>query len=72
MSTTDQPALAVPDPLGLITDLMSRIENHLDLAAVRAVVFSVASGRAKSLRRAEALAARTEVLSDGRAACDGT
>lgn len=66
MTTTDQPARAVTDPVGLITDLITRVQKDLDPAAVRAVVLGVAGGRAKSRRLAEALAARPEVLSDGR------
>ncbi|MEU0414749.1 site-specific integrase [Streptomyces griseorubiginosus] len=66
MTRTDQPARAVTDPVGLIADLISHVEKDLDPAAVRAVVLSVAGGRAKSRRLADALAARPEVLSDGR------
>ena len=66
MTTSDQPDRAVTDPVGLITDLITRVENDLDPAAVRAVVLGVTGGRAKSRRLAEALAARPEVLSDGR------
>jgi hypothetical protein len=65
VTTTDQPARAVTDPVGLITDLITRIEKDLDPAAVQTVVLRVAGGRAKSRRLAEALAARPEVLSDG-------
>ena len=66
MTTTDQSARAVTDPVGLITDLITGVEKDLDPEAVRAVVIGVVGGRAKSRRLAEALAARPEVLSDGR------
>ncbi|MER6363817.1 hypothetical protein [Kitasatospora sp. NPDC001527] len=66
MTTTDQSARAVTDPVGLITDLITRVEKNLDPAAVRAVVLGVVGGRAKSRRLAEALEAQPEVLTDGR------
>ncbi|GAA3084567.1 hypothetical protein GCM10020000_83690 [Streptomyces olivoverticillatus] len=66
MTTTEHPARAVTDPVGLITDLITRVEKDLDPAAVRGVVLCVAGGRAKSRRLAEALEARPEVLTDGR------
>ncbi|MGW1412692.1 site-specific integrase, partial [Streptomyces sp. NPDC002403] len=66
MTTTDQPARAVADPVSLITDLITHVERDLDPAAVRTVVLGVVGGRAKSRRLAEALEARPEVLTDGR------
>ncbi|MFJ8828370.1 hypothetical protein ACIREE_42570 [Streptomyces sp. NPDC102467] len=66
MTTADQLDRAVADPIGLITDLVAHVENDLDSEAIRAVVATVAGGRAKSRNLAKALAIRPAVLTDGR------
>ncbi|SCF87726.1 hypothetical protein [Streptomyces sp. Ncost-T10-10d] len=66
MTTADQLARAVADPVGLIADLVADIENALDSETIRTVVTAVAGGRAKSRSLAKALAIRPAVLTDGR------
>ncbi|MFC7912115.1 hypothetical protein ACWDRX_22585 [Streptomyces nigra] len=58
MTTADHPDRAVADPIGLITDLIADIERELDPDTIRAVATTVAGGRAKSRRLAQALAGR--------------
>ncbi len=57
---------AVSDPIGLIVDMVTAVEHRLARETIRAVVQDTAGGRAKSRRLAAALAARPEVLVDGR------
>ena len=57
---------AVRDPIGVTADLISSIEPGLDRSAVKAVVISVAGGRAKRRKLAQALAERPGILADGR------
>ncbi|MFG2563752.1 hypothetical protein [Streptomyces sp. NPDC048496] len=66
MTTADRPDRAVADPIGLVTDLIADIERELDPDTIRAVVTTVAGGRAKSRCFAQALAGRPAVLTDGR------
>ncbi|MEU7449740.1 hypothetical protein CH313_28750 [Streptomyces sp. TSRI0384-2] len=66
MTTADHPDRAVADPIGLVTDLVAGIESELDPDTIRAVVTTVAGGRAKSRRLAQALVGRPAVLTDGR------
>jgi hypothetical protein len=64
--TDPLPDRAVPDPAGLITDLVIAADPRLAPGRVRAVIAAVAGGRAKSRRLAAALAGRPAVLADGR------
>ena len=58
---------AVADPVGVAAGLITCIEPGLGQAAIEAVVTSVAGeGRAKRRRLACALAARPQILTDGR------
>ncbi|MFE7778484.1 site-specific integrase [Streptomyces sp. NPDC057445] len=66
MTTADHPDRAVADPIGLVTDLIAGIERELTPDTIRAVVTTVAGGRAKSRRLAQSLAGRPAVLTDGR------
>jgi len=59
-------AEAIRDPLGVTVGLIIGIEPGLDRSAVQAVVTTVAGGRAKRRKLAQALAGRPEVLTDGR------
>jgi hypothetical protein len=64
--TPDIPAAAA-DPVGVTAGLIACIEPGLGQATIEAVVTSVAGkGRAKRRRLACALAARPEILADGR------
>lgn len=63
--TTTLPDVVV-DPVGVIVDLVAGIEPALDAIAVAAVVHTVAAGRAKRRRLAEALQDRPALLCDGR------
>ena len=54
------------DPVGVIVGLITGVEPALDRAAIEAVVTSVAGGRAKRRKLAQALAERPAVLADGR------
>ena len=54
------------DPVGVMVGLISGIEPGLGQAAIEAAVISVAGGRAKRRKLAQALAARPAVLADGR------
>ncbi len=54
------------DPLGVVVDLIAGIEVALDRASIQDVVASVAGGRAKRRRLAQALTARPAILTDGR------
>jgi hypothetical protein len=57
---------AVSDPIGLIVNLVTTVEQQLTPEQVRTVAAAVAGGRAKSRRLAAALAERPGVLDDGR------
>ena len=59
-------AEAIRDPLGVTAGLIAGIEPGLDRSAVQAVVTTVAGGRAKRRKLAQALAGRPGVLTDGR------
>jgi hypothetical protein len=63
--STDLPE-AVTDPVGVVVGLVADLEPSLDRATVVRIVESVAGGRAKRRRLAQALTARPEVLADGR------
>jgi hypothetical protein len=63
--STDLPE-AVTDPVGVVVGLITDLEPSLDRATVVRIVEGVAGGRAKRRRLAQALAARPEVLADGR------
>lgn len=63
--TTELPDVLV-DPIGVVVDLIAEREPALDRAAVEDVVRAVAGGRTKQRRIAQALAARPNVLTDGR------
>lgn len=54
------------DPIGVVVDLVAERESTLDRAAIEATVISVAGGRAKRRRLAQALLDKPTVLSDGR------
>lgn len=66
MTTADQLDRVVADPIGLITDLVADVEKELDPETIRAVVTTVAGGRAKSRTLAAALNRRPALLDDGR------
>lgn len=66
MTTADQLDRVVADPIGLITDLVADVEKELDPETIRAVVTTVAGGRAKSRTLAAALNRRPALLGDGR------
>lgn len=57
---------AITDPIGLITELVTAAEPCLPADLVLSTVLAVSGGRAKARRLASALAARPEVLVDGR------
>ena len=48
MTIPDHASRAVTDPIGLVTDLVTRVEKELGPETIRAVVTAVAGGRAKS------------------------
>lgn len=54
------------DPLGVIVDLVAGHEPGLGRAKITEVVASIAGGRAKSRRLAQALLVRPAILADGR------
>ena len=54
------------DPVGVIVAMISRVEPSLELAVIEQAVISVAGGRAKRRKLAQALARRPAVLADGR------
>ena len=54
------------DPLGVVADLVARVEPALDRAKIEDVVAGVAGGRAKRRRLAHALIDNPAVLIDGR------
>ena len=54
------------DPLGAVVDLVTGIEPALDRTLIQDLVISVAGGRAKRRRLAQALLQRPAVLTDGR------
>jgi hypothetical protein len=54
------------DPIGVVVDLVARIESGLDRTAIEDTVSSVAGGRAKRRRLAQTLLDRPTVLTDGR------
>lgn len=62
----DLPLQVLADPLEVVVDLVTGIEASLDRASIQEVVLSVAGGRAKRRRLAQALARRPAVLNDGR------
>lgn len=57
---------AQSDPLGVIVELVAGRRPGLGRAKITEVVASIAGGRAKARRLAEALLARPAILSDGR------
>jgi hypothetical protein len=59
-------AAVLADPIGVVVDLVRAREPALDRAVVTEVVTSVAGGRAKRRRLAQALLDRPTVLADGR------
>lgn len=54
------------DPIGVVVDLVADTDSNLTRAAIEAAVASVAGGRAKRRRLAQALLDRPSVLIDGR------
>ncbi|GCB51335.1 hypothetical protein [Streptomyces sp. NL15-2K] len=58
MTAPGRPNQAVCDPVGLMVDLVTAVEDHVEVEQIRAVVVSVAGGRAKARRLATALAER--------------
>ncbi len=54
------------DPIGVVVDLVADIESTLDRTVIEDAVSSVAGGRAKRRRLAQALLDRPTVLTDGR------
>src|SRR2546426_4247402 len=54
------------DPIGVVVDLVTRNEPGLDRVAVTEVAATVAGGRAKRRRLAQALVDRPALLADGR------
>lgn len=66
MTTADQLDRVCRGPIGLITDLVADVEKELDPETIRAVVTTVAGGRAKSRTLAAALNCRPAPLGDGR------
>jgi hypothetical protein len=56
----------ITDPIGVIVDLVAERETRLDRAGIEAAVTSVAGGRAKRRRLAQALLDNPAVLVDGR------
>ena len=54
------------DPIGVVVRLVARIEPQLGRAVIEEAVTSVAGGRAKRRKLAQALAERPSVLTDGR------
>jgi len=54
------------DPVGVTVALVSSIEPGLGRAVIEAAVLSVAGGRAKRRKLAQALTQRPEILTDGR------
>jgi hypothetical protein len=56
----------VSDPVGFISELVVAVDDQLASEEIRAVVSTIAGGRAKSRRLAAFLADHSAVLSDGR------
>src|SRR5260370_16973609 len=54
------------DPVGVVVGLVARIEPQLSRVVIEGAVTSVAGGRAKRRKLAQALAERPSVLTDGR------
>jgi len=54
------------DPIAVVVDLVAGYESTLDRQAIQAVVTSVAGGRAKRRRLAQALLDKPTLLTDGR------
>jgi hypothetical protein len=54
------------DPVGIIVAMISDSEPTLDRAIIEEAVISVAGGRAKRRKLAQALARRPAILADGR------
>ena len=54
------------DPVGVIVAMISRVEPALEPAVIEQAVISVAGGRAKRRKLAQALARRPAILIDGR------
>lgn len=57
---------ALADPVGAVVELVTKIESTLDRATVGDVVRTVAAGRAKRRRLAQALLDRPQLLTAGR------
>jgi hypothetical protein len=66
VTTPVRPDRAVTDPIGLVVDLVSAVEDQLTPEQIGTVATAVAGGRAKSRRLAAALLERPGVLVDGR------
>jgi hypothetical protein len=64
--TTTMAAEVLADPLGVVVDLVADVEPGLDHPVIADVVASVAGGRAKRRRLAQALLERPTLLRDGR------
>src|SRR5487761_1108163 len=58
--------MVMADPVGVIVGLVTHVETGLGHSEVEAVVVSVAGGRAKRRKLAQALTMRPAILSDGR------
>lgn len=57
---------AIADPIGVLADEVARIESTVDRATIEATVSSMAGGRVKQRRLAQALLDNPGVLLDGR------
>jgi hypothetical protein len=63
--TADVPEM-LADPVGVIVAMIRGVEPSLELKVIEDAVISVAGGRAKRRKLAQALARRPAVLADGR------
>jgi hypothetical protein len=59
-------AQVLTDPIGVMVDLIAATDPGLDRTMIEAIVISVAGGRAKRRRLAQALLDRPALLADGR------
>jgi hypothetical protein len=65
MPTTPSPDV-LADPIGVMTDLITKYDPTLDRGTLADIVTGVAGGRAKRRRLAQALLNRPSILTDGR------
>ncbi len=64
--TIAPPSAVLADPLGVVVGLVTELEPALDHAAIRDALGSVAGGRAKRRRLAQALSDQPKLLVEGR------